>query len=159
VSARPYSFDVGAQAPCFEFTTHAAPEPLGDALPVQPGQVLRGGGGRPVLLHFAPRRWLVPAPDAALAARLNELAARGLGALVDVEGKWRSVRAEGPAAAQAIASTISVDAILRDRECAAVSLFDSPTILARRGGAFDLWVAASYLDHFIEVTRTLRLPS
>jgi sarcosine oxidase gamma subunit len=112
-----------------------------------------------MLLHFAPRRWLVPAPDAALLAGLNDLAGRGLGTLVDVEGKWHKIHAAGPGAAQAIASTISVKAVLGDRGCAAVTLFDSPAVLARHEAAFDLWVAASYLDHFLDVTRNLRLPT
>ena len=158
MSSLPYAFEVGAQEPCFEYVTHAPTDAIVDALPAHPGQVLRDGGRRPMLLHFAPRRWLAPAPDTALMARLNALAARGQGALVDVEGKWRRVLVEGPGAAQALASTISVEAVLRDRECAAVSLFDCPAILARQGGAFDLWVAASYLDHFVGATRNLRLP-
>ena len=159
MSTHRYAFEVGPQAPCFEFVTYAAPDAIGDALPVRPGQVLCDDAARPTLLHFAPRRWLVPAPDATLVARLTGLAAGGLGALVDVEGKWRKVLVDGSGAARAIASTINVEGVLRNRGCAAVSLFDAPAILARVEAAFDLWVAASYLDHFVDVTRTLRLPT
>jgi hypothetical protein len=158
MSAHPNAaFEVDADSACFEFVSHGAPD--GEALPVNPGQVLRDDTGRPLLLHFAPRRWLVPAPDAALVARLSGLAAQGRGTLVDVEGKWRRLRPAGAGAVPAIASTISVESVLRDRECAAVSLFDSPVILARKDGAFDLWVAASYVGHFVDVTRNLKLPT
>ena len=153
------NFGVEPDGPCYEFVGHRAPGAMPAALPTQPGQASRDQNGRAILLHFAPSRWLVPAPDSALAEQLTSLAAQGLGALVDVTGKWRPVRAESSSATQALASTISVEAVLKNRDCAATTLFDCPAILARAGLSFDLWVTASYVDHFLYVIRTLRLPS
>jgi hypothetical protein len=131
---------------CFEFVCHGAPTGGEEGLPLQPGQIERNAEGRATLLHFAPRRWLAPAPSGALRARLIDLENRGKGALIDVDGKWQQLRA---ADAGILESSLNVGAVLRNRDCAAAAVFDCPAILARDDAALDLWVASSYLDSFL----------
>jgi sarcosine oxidase gamma subunit len=143
---------------CFEFVAHAR---VPDAdWPAEPGQVLRDGAGRAVLLHFAPGRWLVPAPDERLRTRLDALARDRHGALVDVDGKWQALAlALAPAtASRVLASGVEVEALLRGRDTAAIVLFDCPLIVVRAGAGFELYVAASYLHSFEAAVESLRLP-
>lgn len=135
-----------APATCFEFVCYAAPA-REFGLPVGPGQIQRDAPGCVTLLHFAPRRWLVPAPDAALGERLADLERRGKGALIEVEGKWQRLHIAD--AGRMLGSSINVGAILRGRQCAATTVFDCPAILAGDETAVDLWVASSYLDSFL----------
>ena len=75
-----------------------------------------------------------------------------LGAAVEVTGKWSGWLLCGPRAARLLASTLAVEGVLAQRDCAAVHLFDCPAILARHGGSpdtFVLWVQASYADHLL----------
>jgi hypothetical protein len=43
-----------------------------------------------------------------------------------------------------LARTVALEAILAGRDCAALTLFDCPSIIARSAEAFDVWVEASY---------------
>lgn len=135
--------------PCFEFVAWEAPDALGAGLPGEPGAVRRDAAGRAELLQVAPRRWLVPAPSTALQAGLEELDAAGAGCLIDVEGKWQAVALSAEHARSILESTIDVDLVLRDRACAAVMLFDCPSVVARAGAAFEVWVASSYAESFL----------
>jgi hypothetical protein len=90
------------------------------------------------MLHFAPGRWLVPEPTEALLESLRS--ADSL--LFEVSGKWRFVSF---ADATALRSAVDVDAVLAERECAALTLFDCPLILTR---ANEVWVQSSYGDAF-----------
>jgi len=54
-----------------------------------------------------------------------------------------------------LARSIDVAAVLTDRECAAVVLFDCPAILARRDDAFNLWIAASYVQSLLALSTAL----
>jgi sarcosine oxidase gamma subunit len=141
---------------CFEFVAHArVPE---GGWPTQPGQVLRDSAGRAVLLHFAPGRWLVPAPDERLRTRLDALVRDRHGALVDVDGKWQALAPTPATATRVLASGVELDALLHGRDAAAVVLFDCPVIVVRDGAGFVLYVAASYLHSFEFAVGSLRIP-
>jgi hypothetical protein len=127
-------------------------------LPASPGAVQRGTGidngsstGRAVLLHFAPGRFLAPAPTPDIERRLLALQAAGVGAMFDVEGKWQAFALTAPGAECALASTIDLAQALGGRDCAELHLFDCPAVLARRGGGFEVWVEASYAVAFREM--------
>ena len=143
-------------AACWEFVTFT-PMIAASDWPARPGAVARGAAGQAQLLHFAPGRWLAPAPEPSLASRLQQLVIAGAGALVEVSGKWQAVALADALAPQVLASAIEVEAVLARRDCAAVVLFDCPSILARAAGGFELWVAASYLASFTRVVDTLRI--
>jgi heterotetrameric sarcosine oxidase gamma subunit len=113
-------------------------------LPASPGIVQRDGSGLATLLHFAPGRFLVPAPTPDLVRCLDALQAAGVGALFDVDGKWQAFMLTGPGAARVLSSAINLTRVLANRDCAALHLFDCPAVLARCADAFDLWVEASY---------------
>ena len=124
--------------------------------PAAPGAVRRDAGDRPVLLHFAPARWLVPEPPPDIVALIEAATHAGAGTVVDVEGKWSEVDLVGPGAARLLASTIDVDEALSGRECAAVTLFDCPAVLARVAGGFAIWVRASYATDFTAAIERVR---
>jgi hypothetical protein len=162
----PWTVDLKAlEFKAFEFplTGAAAAE-----LPASPGAVQRGTAigagtdidngsstGRAVLLHFAPARFLAPAPTPETERRLLALQAAGVGAMFDVEGKWQAVALTAPGAERALSSTIDLAQALGGRDCAALSLFDCPAVLSRRGAGFEVWVEASYAVAFREVLSEL----
>jgi len=120
-------------------------------LPAPPGAVQRDASGRPTLLHFAPGRFLAPAPPPDIARHLDALAGTGVGAVFDVEGKWRALAVLGAGAQRLLAESIDVAAVLAHRECAAVRLFDCPVVLAREPEGFSVWVEASYATDLREM--------
>jgi sarcosine oxidase gamma subunit len=147
----------------FPLTGAAAAE-----LPASPGAVQRGtdigadagidngsSTGRAVLLHFAPGRFLAPAPTPDTEQRLLALQTAGVGAVFDVEGKWQAFALTAPGAERALSSAIDLAQALGGRDCAALHLFDCPAVLARRGGGFEVWVEASYAVAFREVLAEL----
>jgi heterotetrameric sarcosine oxidase gamma subunit len=117
--------------------------------PTAPGAVARDGMGRCELLHIAPGHWLIPEPSPQVAARLDVAASAGAGVQIGVDGKWQAVRFTGPGAQRVLARTVALDAILDGRDCAALTLFDCPSIIARSDAAFDIWVQASYAADFM----------
>jgi hypothetical protein len=129
-----------------EFKTFAFPlvGPATTDLPAPPGAVQRDPAGRAALVHFAPGRFLAPEPTADLVRHLGALAATGIGVIFDVTGKWQHLVVHGSDASRLLAATIDVAAVLVHRECAALRLFDCPSVLATRPGGFDIWVEASY---------------
>jgi len=93
-------------------------------------------------LHVAPGRWLLLGADAQAVA-----AAVAAGAVaIDVEGKWRCFELRGARAVSLLSAGVNVAEILEGRDCAAVPLFDCPTVIARhsRDHGFDVYVHASY---------------
>jgi heterotetrameric sarcosine oxidase gamma subunit len=139
---------------CFEFIAPCLP--LGKfqgTLPIEPGAVLRDSTGRAQVLHFAPRRWLVPAPAARLCRELTECENIGEGTLSDVEGKWKWLRLEGPQAARILESSVNIQGLLFKRSCAAAALFDCPAIVANDAENFDCWVLSSYEDSVLNAMR------
>jgi len=107
-------------------------------------------GAQQVALHFAPGRWLLPEPSVAL---IRAFEASPAATLVDVDGKYRRILIGGGGAGPALRSTIALDSVLGGRrDCAAVTLFDCPTILARSVSpgteGYEVWVHASYLASF-----------
>ena len=125
-------------------------------LPAPPGAVQRDAAGRPSLLHFAPGRFLAPAPSEEIVRHLDALAATGAGAVFDVAGQWRAVALSGPGAARLLAAGIDLGAVLAHRECAAIQLFDCPVVLASSTGRFDLWVPGSYAVDFCASLERIR---
>jgi sarcosine oxidase gamma subunit len=121
--------------------------------PTAPGAVLRDPAGLPGLLHFAPGRWLVP--SSALDPNTLLAAAAGCCATVDVTGKWQAFVVTGDGASRLLASTLAVDAALEARDCAAVTLFDCPAILARAGDGYLVWVQSSYAADFLATAQRL----
>jgi sarcosine oxidase gamma subunit len=126
---------------------HGMPDRAVPAWPLAPGDVTRDGAGDPVLLHFAPGRWL--------AVDLAPAAVPACGTPVDVTGKWQGFRITGAGARRLLASALAIDAVLEGRQCAAVAIFDCPAVMARAPGGFVAWVQASYVAHFLAVTRGL----
>lgn len=147
-----------APEPMLEFAAFGFP--LGGAFvvgwPAAPGAVRHDEAGRPVLLHFAPARWLAPAPHPDIAALIAAATEAGAGAVVDVGGKWTAMQLLGPGAARLLASTVDVELVLEGRECASVTLFDCPAILARVPDGFAVWVRASYAADFVAAVQGQR---
>lgn len=138
---------------CLEFVAPTGSMSLiADVLPVTPGGVAYDDTGGPLALHVALRRWLVPSPAEALRLKLLAFQTRGLGAVAEVDGKWQWFRMEGAAGLRLLESTVESET-LSGRECASVTLFDCPAIVARRNNGFDVWIAASYLDSFRAAAR------
>jgi len=125
-------------------------------LPQSPGTVRRDESGQATVLHFAPGRFLLPSPASDMVEHFEHLQEAGIGALVDVEGKWRTFTLTGPGAERALSSTVDLMRVLGGRDCAALYLFDCPAVLARRSHAFDLWVEASYAATLRECLDGLR---
>ena len=113
-----------------------------------PGAAEISADGSPRRLHYAPGRWLLPDPDRDMQDQLDAAVASGFGVRLDVEGKWAAILLSGPDARRVLASTIDIAAVLANRGCAAVSLFDCPTVAMRDVDRYRLWVAASYAESF-----------
>ncbi len=135
-----------------EFAAFASTPPIGLAAlaagALAPGSVRRAAGGRPAALHFAPGRWLLPAPDAELDAWLARAVAAGAGSAVEVEGKWTAMQLNGADAARLLSSSLDAAAVLEGRDCAAVVLFDCPAVLATSARGYIIYVQSSYAADF-----------
>ncbi len=121
-------------------------------LPSRPGAVSREDGGS-CTLYFAPGRWLLVAPSPVSETRV--LAASEWGSWVDVTGKWVAMALQGEAAEWMLASTVDLETTLRNRDCAAVTLFDCPSILVREAQGFVVWVRASVADAWVSAVERL----
>jgi heterotetrameric sarcosine oxidase gamma subunit len=95
-------------------------------------------------LNFAPGRWLLPDPTPQVLEALREPVASGTAALVDVSGKWQRISVKGAGAAAILHRAVALETVLAGRDCAALRLFDCPSVLARAQDGFDIWVEASY---------------
>lgn len=107
-----------------------------------PGRSIRGPGGA-WALNPAPSRWLLLAADDRWLAQ-----ARWAGALLfDTSGKWRVLQLLE--SHSALRAAVNVESILRDRDCAATLMFDTPVVMARADvdGMLLLCVPASYSAH------------
>lgn len=135
---------------------HGSPFDAGS--PAAPGGVRHDAAGRAALLHFAPGRWLVPAPSAGTLALLEAEEAAGAGASFDVTGKWQALRLTGTDAARLLSSSVDVAALLEDRECAALTLFDCPALVVRVADGCVLWVRASYAADLVTAIERLLAP-
>lgn len=164
MNARPESgagdcrLEARAPEPMLEFAAYGFP--LGGAFvvgwPAAPGAVRHDADGRPVLLHFAPARWLVPAPHPDIAALLEAATEADAGVVVVVDGKWQAMELLGAGAARVLASTVDLEQALAGRECAALTLFDCPAVLARIPGGFAVWVRSSYAADFVAAVAAVR---
>jgi sarcosine oxidase gamma subunit len=150
-----WRLDVLAAARVLEVVALAALPDAPDCpqFPRLPGGGVYDAAGDPLLLHFAPRRWLVtgtgPSVDAALAA------VPAFGVQVDVTGKWQGFRISGAGAQRLLASALAVETVLAGRHCAALTLFDCPAVLAHAQGGYVAWVQASYAAHLVGVVAGL----
>lgn len=124
--------------------------------PASPGEARHDAAGHPVLLHFAPARWLAPSPGAEITALVQSAEQASAGSLVDVTGKWREFRLSGPDVLRVLGCSIDAAAVLEGRECAAVTLFDCPAIVARGMDGFETWLQASYVVDFLATIGALR---
>ncbi|MBS0393096.1 MAG: hypothetical protein JSR54_00650 [Proteobacteria bacterium] len=133
--------------------------PLGGAFvvgwPAAPGAVRYEADDQPALLHFAPARWLVPQPHPDIEALLQAAVDAGAGIVVDVEGKWQPLLLRGPGAKRVLATAVDIESALHERACAALTLFDCPSIVAACAGGYSLWVRASYAADFIAAVERL----
>jgi sarcosine oxidase gamma subunit len=117
--------------------------------PEAPGAVVRNGLGRCAILHIAPGRWLIPEPASEMLTLLDAVTSGGAGAQIDVSGKWHALTLRGRDALRILAATVEPEEVLNGRQCAQVTLFDCPSIIARTDGGFDVWVQASYATALI----------
>ena len=117
--------------------------------PTSPGAMRGDAAQQPALLHFAPGRWLAPEPTPALRALFAATASGGGGTVIDVSGKWETLSIAGPGATRLLACALDIEAVLQGRDCAAVTLFDCPAIVARAADGFAVWVQASYAADFM----------
>ncbi|MBS0388690.1 MAG: hypothetical protein JSR15_09440 [Proteobacteria bacterium] len=120
--------------------------------PCAPGRAARDGAQHPRLLHIAPGRWLLPAPDETEQAQFDAAARAGQGAMIDVTGKWEHFTITGVGAARLLACTIDIHSVLEGRDCAAVRLFDCPAVVASMPDGYALWVQSSYVADFLATT-------
>ncbi len=127
--------------------------------PSAPGEVRNDAEGRPVLLHVAPARWLVPAPCEEITALVDAAVAASAGMSIDATGKWREFHLSGPDAGRALGLSIDSESVLDGRECASVVLFDCPCVLARVSSGYAIWVRASFAVDFEAAFGRLRAPA
>lgn len=115
-------------------------------------------------LHVGPGRWLLVAAQEAWIAELQAAQQDGRGALVDVSGRWVPFEFvdgghdEGDPADSAthpLAAAAPLDLLLKDRDVAALWMFDCPVLLVRRNGATGVLVEASYAHSFRAMLATL----
>jgi sarcosine oxidase gamma subunit len=131
------------EAPCHELTIPAALGAARSPAAQAPGGVRRYADGAAVL-HMAPGRWLlVGAAISWESATLVTAQAHG-GSLIDVSGKWLRLSVTGAEAHDHLSRFLNLTQLLRDRDCAPVSILDCPTLLARYDGGFELWVTRSW---------------
>ena len=128
--------------------SNPADSKLAEIWPRRPGAALRGADGWPLILHFAPLRWLLPAPDAGVEVMIAAAVRGGAGTAIDVTGKWAVLNLRGADATRALAATLDVAAVLASRDCAAVELFDCPAIVASAEQGYRLYVKSSYAADF-----------
>jgi heterotetrameric sarcosine oxidase gamma subunit len=142
----------------FEFTSFSFPPSaaLQGVWPVAPGAVLRDGEGRAAALHFAPGRWLVPAPTDLWHRAMADAEAATAGAAVEVTGKWCHLTLGGRDAGRLVACSVDPDAVLDGREVAAVVLFDCPCVLAKSSAGYEIWVRSSFARDFVASIGRLR---
>ncbi len=113
------------------------------------------GPGDSALLPIAPGRWFAPSPDAAVQSFLEAAIHADSGTVIDISGKWHAMTLIGSGASRLLASSIDIEAVLHNRSCAALALFDCPAIVARKPTGFSIWVHSSYAAHFVRVIQEL----
>ena len=150
--------DRTVDASAYEFVSFSWPAPnLPEAhWPNAPGAVRWDDRSRPLLLHFAPGRWLAPQPTPQTLAFLGEAARSGTGTLTDVTGKWDALQIRGPGATRLLACTVNYEVLLGNRDCASATLFDCPAILMRTADGVSMWVQSSYTAHFLATAERFR---
>ncbi len=151
--------EVSTPSPCYEWTGFGAtPGALGTGAD-RPGAVCRETSGAGCSLHTGPDRWLVAAPSPATVESLQMAQRQGVGAAIEVTGKWRRLRliALPASAGQAhpLSAALPIELMLADRECASLWAFDCPVIVVRGEVELELWVEASYEAGLLAMLATL----
>jgi sarcosine oxidase gamma subunit len=141
-----------------EFAAFAWPAPdlVEPAWPSAPGAVRYDARQRALLLHFAPGRWLAPDPSAEIRSLLNTAALAAVGVVVEVTGKHDALLVSGPGATRLLACAIAIEAVLNARDCAALTLFDCPAIVARAPEGYAVWLQSSYTTDFVATAERFR---
>ena len=141
-----------------EFAAFAWPAPDTSELawPSKPGAVRYDERRRPLLLHYAPGRWLAPEPSLEIRSLLATAAQAAVGVVVEVTGKRDALLISGTGATRLLACAIAIEAVLNARDCAALTLFDCPAILARAPEGFAVWVQSSYTTDFVTTAERFR---
>ena len=129
---------------CYELVIATSRLPADSSVRARPpGRVRRYANGA-ATLHIGPGRWLlVGRAIERTAAAVAAGRVRG-GSLVDVRAKWLRLSVMGPEAQNCLSRFLNVAGVLRDRDCAPVSILDCPTLLARCERGFELWTSRSW---------------
>ena len=64
---------------------------------------------------------------------------------VDVTGKWRGFSVSGAGSAEVLAAGANIERALEGRSCAALRLFDCPTIVVRTASGLEIFIQRSYV--------------
>lgn len=128
----------------FSRTRHSI---AGVDLPEGAGEVRYDAAGEAIVLHFAPGRFLVPAPSTVLAQQLTALK----GAIFDVSGKWDLICIRSASGERALSAGLDETQILADRQCASIHLFDCPSIITRQDSHVAVWVHTSFSIQLLDV--------
>jgi len=127
-----------------EFVAYGLSLPPG--LPSLPG-VATGDDTGTLVKHIAPDRWFAPAASEATRALLARLT--DYGTCVDVTGKWSRIDVTGPNAVAVLSASIDIRAVLRERACASVTLFDCPSLVLQLADGYAVWTTSSYRRHLL----------
>jgi sarcosine oxidase gamma subunit len=100
------------------------------------------GAGSDVALNIAPARWLVIAPQESWLAGRAQAEKAGHGILIDASGRW--VPVDIAKDSRALSAAAPLELILREREVAALWIFDCPVLIVRCNGEIRVLVEASY---------------
>ncbi len=125
--------------------------PLSLALP--PGGLQRRPTGEELALHFAPRKYLIIGDSPEAKWLIDAAVQQGWCAAIDVTGKYECLPFTGARTPYYLANCIDIARVLRNRDCAAVTLFDCPGLLSKTAGEVTFWVHSSYrrsLVHCLE---------
>jgi hypothetical protein len=83
----------------------------------------------------------------------------GSGQLAKVSGKWRRlvIRSTSNSAASRhpLSAAFAPGLVLFERDCAALSLFDCPVVVARNDADLDVYLEASYEASFLALLASL----
>ena len=106
-------------------------------------------------MHTGPGRWLLSEPNDDMLAFVQSAVTAGAGMATSVHGKWRLVALTGSGSKKMLTAGADLDSMLTGRQCAALSLFDCPAIVATRRDGYDVWVGASYAAAFMAKLQTI----
>lgn len=121
---------------------------LSDGWPTRAGEVRWDAMGRPVMLHIGIDRWLLPTANAEVMDLARCAVTAGSCVMFEVTGKWQVFRCQDRSIARILSSSIDIDAILEQSECARLVVFDCPAIITRRTHVHWILIQRSYCASF-----------